>query len=229
MSAHTPGPWQRSGVRQKLGNEDCIRVGSDGFAIAFLPIGARPQEQAGAIADARLISAAPELLEAVKLARATLADCGQQDSDNWPTFQVVVAAIAKATDAGGEPSPPPLGSDDPNRSKGAAQAPTAEPVKAIIRAQEPLPSKWISDFWGLMFRWRNAKLDDSANPLVVKIEDHLRALASRTDGAAEAERHLHEKIEALQEKVRQYQQAEISAHPTSRSVQKPAAVDGDAS
>lgn len=66
MSAakHTPGPWQQSGVRQKLGNEDCIRVGPDGFAVAFLPIGRRPHEQAGAIADARLIAAAPELLEA---------------------------------------------------------------------------------------------------------------------------------------------------------------------
>ena len=65
MIAPTPGPWQRSGVRRKLGNEDCIVVGPDSFAIAFLPIGRRPQEQAGAIADACLISAAPDLLVAL--------------------------------------------------------------------------------------------------------------------------------------------------------------------
>lgn len=61
----TPGPWQRSGVRVKLGGHDCLAVGPDGFSIAFLPIGNRPFEQAGAIADARLIAAAPELYEAV--------------------------------------------------------------------------------------------------------------------------------------------------------------------
>lgn len=62
----TPGPWQRSGVRNKLGEHDCLAVGPDGFSIAFLPIGARPGEQAGAIADARLIAAAPELYEALE-------------------------------------------------------------------------------------------------------------------------------------------------------------------
>jgi len=55
MTDHTPIPWMRSGVRQYLGDEDCIKVGPDGFWIAFLPIGRRPQEQAGAIADANFI------------------------------------------------------------------------------------------------------------------------------------------------------------------------------
>jgi hypothetical protein len=67
MSAqHTPGPWQRSGVRVKLGAEDCLQVGPDSFAIAFLPIGNRPKEQAGAIADACLIAAAPDMLKALQ-------------------------------------------------------------------------------------------------------------------------------------------------------------------
>jgi hypothetical protein len=61
----TKGPWQRSGVRVKLGLEDCLQVGPDGEAIAFVPTGRRPKEHAGAIADANLIAAAPELLAAL--------------------------------------------------------------------------------------------------------------------------------------------------------------------
>jgi hypothetical protein len=94
MSKHTPGPWQRSGIRQKLGDEDCIRVGPDGFAIAFLPIGRRPQEQAGALADAHLIAASPDLLEALRDAVACL---GGISSANVP--ESVRAAIAKAEGA----------------------------------------------------------------------------------------------------------------------------------
>jgi len=93
---HTPGPWQRSGVRRKLGDEDCICVGPDSFSIAFLPIGRRPREQAGAIADANLIAAAPELLDAL---------CALIDMDvaykRGPVVEVAVekarAAIARAS------------------------------------------------------------------------------------------------------------------------------------
>ncbi len=53
----TPGPWQRSGVRQKLGDEDCLMVGPDGFNIAALPIGRRPNEHASAFCDAAHIAA----------------------------------------------------------------------------------------------------------------------------------------------------------------------------
>lgn len=62
---HTMGPWQRSGVRVKLGAEDCLQVGPDGFPVAFLPIGKSATDHAGAIADAALIAAAPELLDAL--------------------------------------------------------------------------------------------------------------------------------------------------------------------
>lgn len=66
MSNATKGSWQRSGVRVKLGKEDCIAVGPDGSAIAFIPIGRKPEEHSGAIADAQLIAAAPDLLEALR-------------------------------------------------------------------------------------------------------------------------------------------------------------------
>jgi hypothetical protein len=88
----TNGPWQRSGVRIKLGAEDCIRVGPDGFPIAFIPIGKTHEQHAGAIADANLIAAAPTLLdalEAVQLAPLFSAlDAATQNA--------VRAAIAKA-------------------------------------------------------------------------------------------------------------------------------------
>jgi hypothetical protein len=91
---HTEGPWQRSGVRIKLGSEDCLQVGPDGFAIAFLPIGKRPMEQAGAIADANLIAAAPDLLEAL---REMLIQFGVRGG-NGASAQAR-AAIARATGA----------------------------------------------------------------------------------------------------------------------------------
>ena len=53
----TPGPWQRSGVRQKLGVEDCIMVGPDRFLIVALPIGKNPGEHAGAFLYAGYIAA----------------------------------------------------------------------------------------------------------------------------------------------------------------------------
>lgn len=66
----TPQPWQVSGVRVKLGKEDCQAIGPDGFSVAFLPIGHRPHELAGALADARLIAAMrnalPRLLSSLK-------------------------------------------------------------------------------------------------------------------------------------------------------------------
>lgn len=46
-----------------------------------------------------------------------------------------------------------------------------------VPQSEPLPSKWLSDFWSLMFRWRNSQLDKSADAIVVSIENHLRDLA----------------------------------------------------
>ena len=55
--AATPGPWIRSGCRRKMGDEDCIMVGPDGFLIAALPIG-QPRDHAGAFNDAAFIAAA---------------------------------------------------------------------------------------------------------------------------------------------------------------------------
>jgi hypothetical protein len=98
---HTAGPWQRSGVRIKLGGEDCLQVGPDGFAVAFLPIGRTPQEHAGAIADARRIvqcwNSHDELMEALQMAL----QIGDQCSRGFlGAFQAKArAAIRKAESA----------------------------------------------------------------------------------------------------------------------------------
>jgi hypothetical protein len=52
----TPGPWQRSGVRQNV-TENCIMVGPDNFLIVAIPHGAHPNDHAGAFNDAGFIAA----------------------------------------------------------------------------------------------------------------------------------------------------------------------------
>ena len=47
-------------------------------------------------ANADFLAAAPEMLEALEAARSLLADFGQEDTNNWPVFQQIIAAIAKA-------------------------------------------------------------------------------------------------------------------------------------
>lgn len=99
QAKHTPGPWQRSGVRVHLGVEDCLQVGPDGFAIAFLPIGARPMDQAGAIADANLIAAAPDLLRALKQCAAVCAGEVTNKNGLIAALEAAANAIRKATGA----------------------------------------------------------------------------------------------------------------------------------
>lgn len=100
QAKHTPGPWQVSGVRVKLGNEDCQAVGPDNFTIAFLPIGRRPHELAGALADARLLAAAPDMLEALRNTLSLLKVFTRETDDVAKTvWDQAEAAIAKATGA----------------------------------------------------------------------------------------------------------------------------------
>lgn len=88
MSKHTPGPW-----KQHLVDETLI-VASDRTTVASTSIDYDKAETAEA--NARLIAAAPELLEALKIARdyigANLGTYAQAGAD----FDKVSAAIAKA-------------------------------------------------------------------------------------------------------------------------------------
>jgi hypothetical protein len=111
-SKHTPGPWQVSGVRHKgdlkLGNDARLHmVGPDDDAVA----GVFFHMQTGVgWADARLIAAAPELLDALYVQRSAIdilmARLIEVDpsfrptkSEVWPMLLQGTAAITKATGA----------------------------------------------------------------------------------------------------------------------------------
>lgn len=51
----TPGPWQRSGIRQTI-HENCIMVGPDHLSIIAIPVGRDPEEHAGAFNDAGFVA-----------------------------------------------------------------------------------------------------------------------------------------------------------------------------
>ena len=94
-ASYTPGPWK---VADKSYGWDhfaaVVTEGPNGPLIANCHIAAlsRSHEQTGA--DARLIAAAPELLEALQLVWETYGFDPSIDSSVW---QTVRAAIAKAT------------------------------------------------------------------------------------------------------------------------------------
>lgn len=94
MSAHTPGPWVP--VEQGDANEFCIISKAGQWVIGFHQNGEMlPREQ---LANAHLIAAAPELLEALcKL--ANLYDA--MGAPRGPCRIIADAAISKAT--GGTP------------------------------------------------------------------------------------------------------------------------------
>ena len=120
----TPGPWQRSGVRQKL-DADCIMVGPDGFKIAAVPIGG-PEDHAGAFCDAGFIalanpqtilslldqlSAAQEEIERLKgafyadadLAREIAAERADRSTFLPPDIKRIGDLLMRAEVAGGYP------------------------------------------------------------------------------------------------------------------------------
>lgn len=94
MSAarHTPWPWRWSNEFQTSeGNETWSLLGSDGFGILSCD-GAPNSPQNVNPHDARLIAAAPELLEQLRNAVAMLEARGARDADT----DDMRAALAKA-------------------------------------------------------------------------------------------------------------------------------------
>ena len=90
MSAHTPGPWRVIETHLLTHDGDHVADMSNGLmVVASAKLGAP-------LADARLIAAAPELLEALELVRdyvVTMKGAGHE-------YQVAIdSAIAKATGA----------------------------------------------------------------------------------------------------------------------------------
>lgn len=94
IATHTPGPWK---ARQWGGS---ISIDANECAgIAFVnPMGVHGAiPTPGDSANARLIAAAPELLEALKIARGIIFDLLGEDSwDKPPAVKLIEAVISKA-------------------------------------------------------------------------------------------------------------------------------------
>lgn len=89
MIGHTPGPWEVG--RAMRNDQECI-VGDVDSVVAFMP-----DETIGCTfipANARLIAAAPELLDALI---ALYDDALELDIEKRPLYVAARAAIAKAT------------------------------------------------------------------------------------------------------------------------------------
>ncbi len=99
MSTHTPGPWKAvsSGVSAQI---DCMEIAEVSHmrvipASGGWPTPGEPED------DARLIAAAPDLLEALRKAVVLLAGVcvHSPELEAYETYEAVSAAIAKATGA----------------------------------------------------------------------------------------------------------------------------------
>lgn len=101
MSKHTPGPW-RVYVPESVGatfGVDSV----DGNAVVWF--GPTSDDGIRRIEDARLIAAAPDLLEALILLEHEMVESGNAGSKDFgwkPAIEKTRAAIAKATGVGHE-------------------------------------------------------------------------------------------------------------------------------
>lgn len=87
MSEYTKGPW-------RVSDQVSHRVVDDFATIAHCNVSSRFTNEAEA--NARLISAAPELLEALKAAEIGLMLCAPLPGYDMNTLHLIRAAIAKA-------------------------------------------------------------------------------------------------------------------------------------
>lgn len=92
MSGHTPGPWGFSTEPQPNG---CPIVGARGLMVAMLAHTVNQEDQREvALANARLIAAAPALLEALQ----AIADCCNEEhaTRDYASRQAEIRGIARA-------------------------------------------------------------------------------------------------------------------------------------
>lgn len=96
--AHTPGPWEVA----IPGEVDEHYAVLDGFGHTASVYG-HPEETSAALANARLIAAAPDLLAALRAVNAELIELYERaypddetDNDTTAAIDMAIAAIAKA-------------------------------------------------------------------------------------------------------------------------------------
>jgi hypothetical protein len=102
MSGHTPGPWTVEGE----GSELEIWQHELGEVAYLRCLNPRKEAHDAMLADARLIAAAPELLEAATAALKELSDLNNHfyRDGEWPAVAQLRAAIAKAKGRSSSPS-----------------------------------------------------------------------------------------------------------------------------
>lgn len=95
MSAakHTPGPWKLEIIHLSTGRNRHVRASSPSRGVAEVW---GPDEDKESDANARLIAAAPELLEALRDIRANCSCCETQPNEPCANCLRCEAAIAKA-------------------------------------------------------------------------------------------------------------------------------------
>ena len=83
MSKHTPGPWCVKAYNWQRGNVSVFAPkfgrAPHGACVAYTPCSAGVGGEAGALANARLIAAAPLLYEALQELCDTLGECGMTE------------------------------------------------------------------------------------------------------------------------------------------------------
>jgi hypothetical protein len=104
MSKHTPGPWVVDEAQPGDLFHNVVRGEGDSFGVLCRT---SINGNANAEADARLIAAAPELLEALRIAQAFMsiasdwnideAEINGETRSTYDWLEVVDSAIAKAT------------------------------------------------------------------------------------------------------------------------------------
>ena len=99
MSKHTKGPWyQGVGIHQYCVYDKQVWINPDGSRGGDTPNLVVVVSPADAIADARLIAAAPELLEALEQMVSVFLDTeGRHGESENDAMDAASAAIAKAT------------------------------------------------------------------------------------------------------------------------------------
>jgi len=99
-SKHTPGPWQVTDEDVR-GNDIYYRIEAEGFGMVAL-VDATPVDDDSLRANARLIAAAPDLLDACKIALQAINECDMEVGLFNVTEQEITdklyAAIAQAKD-----------------------------------------------------------------------------------------------------------------------------------
>lgn len=94
MSKHTPGPWSYRTEPRSLADSGSYIVGSNGDEPAYIcPLNLTPGARE---ANAALIAAAPEMLEALEAIFQARAPQLNFDFEGHPDMQLLVAAIKKA-------------------------------------------------------------------------------------------------------------------------------------